>query len=149
MTAPLSPRPESTLRRLWAGWRREIIRGTGLFILVVGGGILIVGGVRHGTARVRERFRGLAEQLPGDLDIGSSDGPRQTGDTMRWSGAAPAGNTVFIRNTNGGITVDGSQGREVRVTGVKSWGQSDPSEVRRSEERRVGKECRSRGSPYR
>lgn len=47
-----------------------------------------------------------------------------------WSGAVPAGGTLYIKNVNGAVEVGRSTSGRVEVTGEKRWRRSNPDEVR-------------------
>ncbi|HEX5438172.1 MAG TPA: DUF4097 family beta strand repeat-containing protein [Gemmatimonadaceae bacterium] len=52
------------------------------------------------------------------------------GNTFTWNGTIPQGDWLNIHNLNGDITVEGTDGTVVRVTGEKHWRNGDPSRVR-------------------
>ena len=48
----------------------------------------------------------------------------------------------------GNIEIPNKRAAEIAVSTVEKWLKAHPDSAERSEERRVGKECRSRWSPY-
>jgi hypothetical protein len=125
------------MKDFWMKWRREIVRGGFLFLLVVGFGLVAFNFVR----RLRDRVTGFASQiatnLPGalrNLDInidGNFDDPGRThGDPWRWSGKLVAGQTLKIENVNGPVTVTPATTGQAVVMVEKSWNRSDSSSVR-------------------
>lgn len=47
-----------------------------------------------------------------------------------WSGAIPAGRTIYIKNINGAVEVERSTSGRVEVTAEKSWRRGNPEDVR-------------------
>ncbi|MGH7568811.1 MAG: DUF4097 family beta strand repeat-containing protein [Gemmatimonadales bacterium] len=106
----------SPLHRFWRGWRREIIRGGVTLALVLGIGLVATNRIGSFRASV--------------LDMFSDGGERQSAEALRWVGRMPAGQQVWIRNTNGGITVEAALGDSLEVVATKSWRGSDSTAVR-------------------
>lgn len=50
--------------------------------------------------------------------------------TWDWSGELGQGRTVYLRNVNGAVRIEGSTGSKVEVTATKRWRRGDPDEVR-------------------
>jgi hypothetical protein len=108
----------SWVHRVWQGWRREIVRGAVLFALVVALGLFISGQIRA--------FEPLA-MLRG-LDF-REDGDRSWEEAFRWAGIVPANAPVFIRNLNGGVTIERAAGESLVVVAERSARHSDPASV--------------------
>ena len=111
----------SPLRAFWRGWRREIIRGAVLFTVVLVGGLAI--------ARIHRRFHDRFEDLRSYADLNLKGADRLVGDTFHWAGRLAPAQSVYIRNTNGALTIEGIPGESLQVTAVKGWRRSDPSQV--------------------
>lgn len=116
---------ESALRRFWRAWRRDIVRGGLLFTAVLAIGL----GVRHAMGRAGDTIRGLANEFGpelGALIAGFEDNRGgASAETFHWAGRLAPGNSVWLRNTNGAITVDGHGGDSLVVTATKQWRRSD------------------------
>ncbi len=117
----------SPFRRFLSTWRREIIRGGVLFVLVVAGG-LAVSNVHVGFGLPWSALRSF-----GNFDIdpdGDLFGPgRNVGDQWQWRGPVKASQQVWIRNTNGPVDVVQGTGDMLEVATEKSWRNSDPNSV--------------------
>jgi hypothetical protein len=113
----------------WLAWRKEIVRGAVLFATVLAAGLVI----HHAVRRVKT---GLATSLPAALEELKSDfapdgaGPRSTAET--WSYRAKLGphQWVWIRTRRGSVTVEPAAGDSLEVRAVKTYGRSDPAQVR-------------------
>lgn len=114
------PRP-SAFRSIWKGWRREILRGALLFSAVVGIGLA----VRHVVPFVS------AFPFDPDFNFDFAPGERQSGDAWEWRGAIKPSQLVWIRNTNGAVSVEAAPppGNTLEVVAVKSWRRSAPEMV--------------------
>ena len=55
--------------------------------------------------------------------------PVQTETTFDWQGRVSKGQSLFLRDVNGDITVTAATGETVEVHAVKSWQRGDPSQV--------------------
>jgi hypothetical protein len=51
-------------------------------------------------------------------------------EAFTWSGRIPAGQSINVKNMNGGITVGRASGDRVEVTATKTWRRGDPDVVR-------------------
>jgi DUF4097 and DUF4098 domain-containing protein YvlB len=69
----------------------------------------------------------------GDNDDGgfsvSSRLPEQPEPTVDWQGLVPKGQSLFLRDVNGDITVTAATGANAEVHAAKVWQQSDPAQV--------------------
>ncbi|MGH7644831.1 MAG: DUF4097 family beta strand repeat-containing protein [Gemmatimonadales bacterium] len=119
MTA--EPKAESSLARVWRGWRKEIIRGGVLFAVVVSLGLVL--------RNVGRSLESLSAFVPFDGDFDPDRGDREWVETFRWANLVPAGRQVWVRNTNGQIRVEPSEGPELVVIAEKSWRRSAPELV--------------------
>lgn len=109
------------LHRFWQGWRKEIVRGVLLFAVVVGVGLAVTR--MSGVIPFHIDGRGFDF---GDLDLAN----RSWTESFRYAGAIAPDHLVWIRNTNGPITVEPADGDSLVVTAEKSWRQSSPESVR-------------------
>ena len=114
---------ESRVARFWRTWRREIIRGAVLFT-----GVVALGLALRNTTRSLES---LSAFLPfhGDFDP-DFGGDRRWVEAFRWSDRVAPGRQVWIRNTNGEVTVEPAPGETLLVVAEKSWRRSVPERVR-------------------
>src|SRR5256885_16970340 len=89
-------------------------------------------------------------RLQGDWssDVCSSDLPRPLGAAQQWPLQLGDEATVWIAPVSMGNPHAVQLVDDVDHAPVATWGPLIERHVRRSEERRVGKECRSRWSPY-
>jgi hypothetical protein len=72
--------------------------------------------------------------------LASSDALAQREDRWDWSGAVPAGRTVYVRNLNGAVRVEGSSSNTVEVIAYKKASRrANPSDVRITVEQRAGR----------
>jgi len=112
----------SWVHRIWRDWRREIVRGAALFAVVAAGGLFVLGQVRA--------FEPLSLLRDGGFNVDfGSHGDRSWSDAFRWAGVVNRGSTVWIRNLNGGITVERAGGDSVVVVAQKSGRHTDPDAV--------------------
>jgi hypothetical protein len=78
--------------------------------------------------------------ITGLLLAGASIASAQREDRWDWSGAVPAGRTVYVRNMNGAVRVEGSTGNTVEVIAYKKANRrASPSDVRITVEQRAGR----------
>jgi len=110
----------SGLRRIWKGWRKEIIRGAVLFTAVIGIGLVATR--MFGLIPLRFGGRGFNFE---DFDLDH----REWIESFRWAGVVPDQHTVWIRNLNGPVSIEAAEGDSVVVTADKSWHRSDPHVV--------------------
>jgi hypothetical protein len=120
----------SRLREFWLGWRKEIIRGGLIFGAVVFIGIAVTrmfGWLPLGIAQ------GLGNIENWDWDHNSGDrgdrGRRDWQEAYRWAGQIKASHWVWIRNTNGPVEVEPTDGDSLVVTADKSSRRSNPEDV--------------------
>jgi hypothetical protein len=72
--------------------------------------------------------------------IAASEVQSQREDRWDWSGAVPAGRTIYVRNMNGAVRVEGSTGNTVEVIAYKKANRrASPSDVRITVEQRAGR----------
>jgi hypothetical protein len=62
------------------------------------------------------------------LPASAQDSRRESAFT--WSGAIPAGRTIYIKNINGAVEVERSTSGRVEVTAEKRWRRGNPEDVR-------------------
>lgn len=123
------------MKDFWVKWRREIVRGGFLFLLVFGLGILAFTYVRKLRDKVTSFATGLRDRMPAlanlDLNInGNFDDPGRThGDPWKWSGRLVSGQTLKIENVNGPISVTPGNSAQAVVSVEKSWNHSDSASV--------------------
>src|SRR5436309_567169 len=113
------------LRRFWMTWRRDIMRGAGLFAVVLIAG-LTIGSV---VGRVR---RGFNFNFDG-LNSPELAGPAAPGDTAAvwtWSGKIAPKQSVWLKNVNGDVEVEPAAGDSVAVVVEKSGRRSQFGAVR-------------------
>jgi hypothetical protein len=117
----------SPFRRFLSTWRREIIRGAVLFVLVIAVGLAfnnMRAGITVPWAALRS-FNGF--DIDPDHDLFGEG--REVGDAWEWTGAIKPSQQVWIRNTNGPVTVVAGDGPMLEVTAEKSWRHSEPDAV--------------------
>lgn len=56
-------------------------------------------------------------------------GQERQDDSFTWNGAVGSGSWVTLRNLNGPVRIEGSDGRQVEVRATKRWRRGDPEEV--------------------
>jgi hypothetical protein len=70
----------------------------------------------------------------------ASTASAQREDRWDWSGAVPAGRTIYVRNMNGAVRVEGSTSNTVEVIAYKKASRrASPSDVRITVEQRAGR----------
>jgi hypothetical protein len=112
------------LREFWQGWHREIVRGGLMFAAVVVIGLAVTrmfGWIPMGIAQGFENFGNW------DFDRGSSG--RHWEESYRWVGPIAASHWVWIRNTNGPVVVEATEGDSLVVEVDKSARHSNPDDV--------------------
>lgn len=116
------------LREFWFGWRKEIVRGGLIFASVVAVGLVVtrmMGWIPLGIARSFD-FEQWDFSDRGDR---GSRGNRNWQESYRWVGPIKAMQWVWIRNTNGPVEVELSEGDSLVVVADKSSRRSDPDDV--------------------
>jgi DUF4097 and DUF4098 domain-containing protein YvlB len=118
-------------KSFWLGWRRDIVRLVALCLAALAVGVLI----NHAKAGVHEGLHhllpsGSLDGLTGDLDFDTPAGPRKSGATWTYRLRLAPGQSVWVRNMRGAITVEPSRSESLEVTAVKSFSRSDPESVR-------------------
>jgi putative adhesin len=114
------------MKNFWLKWRREIIRGGVLFAIVVTCGLWIAGNVRAGRDRL---INGMSDRF-GPFNGDFNDAGREHAVAFEWHGPVTKAQTVWVRNMNGGITVERGSGSQVEVSAEKSWRRSPSDSVR-------------------
>ena len=126
--------PVPAPRSFWRTWRREIIRGGVLFGLVVCGGLAISKAIRNVKAHIPDSLGALGSF--GDFNWGDGEGgnlfggDREKGDSWEYHALLKPNQHLWIRNTNGPIDVEPSDGDSLVIEVEKSWRHSDPQSVR-------------------
>src|SRR3989442_3909207 len=100
------------MKNFWLKWRREIIRGGVLFVLVVVVGLWVTNLLRGGRDRIAEfkdRF--------GAFSVNFDAPRREHGGIWQWRGAPSSSPTIRILHAHGPISVERAEGNpaEVRV----------------------------------
>jgi hypothetical protein len=118
-------------KALWLGWRRDIVRFVALCVTALAVGLLI----NHGRAGVHEGLThwlpsGSLDGLSSGLDFDTPDGPRRTGKTWTYRAHLSPGQSIWVRDMRGPITVEAARGDSLEVTAVKTFTGSDPGSVR-------------------
>jgi hypothetical protein len=109
------------LRQFWLGWRKEIVRGGLTFSAVIVGGLVVMRAV-GGFARDFD-FRDFASNFE------ERRGGREWTEAFRWVGTVAPNRWIWIRNTNGPIIVEQSDGDSIIIEADKSAQHSDPELV--------------------
>ncbi|PYP61994.1 MAG: hypothetical protein DMD37_11725 [Gemmatimonadetes bacterium] len=117
------------MKDFWLKWRREIVRGAILFTTVVVVGLLVISWVNRGISSIPRRF-GLNFNSDFDTDFPGMGPGRLVADTWSIHARVPAGQWVWIHNTNGPIRVEPGRGDSVQILGIKSYRHSDPTSVK-------------------
>jgi len=113
------------LRRFWMTWRRDIMRGAGLFAVVLVAGLTIgsvVGRVRHGF---NFNFDGL-----NSAELAGPAAPGDTAAVWTWSGKIAPKQSVWLKNVNGDVEVEPAAGDSVAVVVEKTGRRSQFGHVR-------------------
>src|SRR2546425_5140011 len=114
------------MKTFWLKWRREIIRGGMLFVLVVALGLWVTNLLRGGRDRMVSEFKDRFGAFSVNFDAPG----REHGDIWQWRGALSSSQTIRIRNANGPISVERAEGNRAEVRVEKSWRRSAPQSVR-------------------
>lgn len=109
-------------REFWLRWRAEIVRGTMIFVIVIAGGLF----VRSMVSRGRAKLEGFREQF--NTDFLAAD--RQHGEPWHYAASIPRQHTVWLRNINGSISVEPSDGPKVEITADRTFKHSPVDSVR-------------------
>ncbi len=113
------------LRRFWTTWRRDIMRGAGLFAFVLITGLIVssvVGRVRRGF---NLNFDGL-----NSAELAGSAAPGDTATVWTWTGKVAPKQSVWLKNVNGDVAVEPAAGDSVVVVAEKSGRRSQLRAVR-------------------
>lgn len=122
-----------TMKSFWMRWRAELLRGSVIFVVVVGLGLALVSAWHNGVNSLKARTgniipalaQGFGASFGGDFDAPG----RNHGDSWSWHGKLEPGKTLAIRNIAGPVEVTAAPGAETIVTTEKSWLSSDPNSV--------------------
>jgi len=122
-----------TMKSFWMKWRAELLRGSVIFVVVVGLGLALVSAFHSGVARLKSTTgnglaalaQGFGASFGGDFDAPG----RNHGDPWSWHSTLTPGQTLAIRDLSGPIEVTAAPGNETVVTAEKSWLNSDPNSV--------------------
>ncbi len=109
-------------KEFWLRWRGEILRGTVIFGLVIAAGLF----VRSLVGRGRAQIEGLRQQFSTDLLAAD----RQQGEPWRFTGDLAVQHTLWLRNVNGSIAVEPTEGRQVEIMAERSFKHSPVDSVR-------------------
>jgi hypothetical protein len=123
----------SSFKRFLRTWRREIIRGSVLFGIVVGCGLFF----RTVTRNIKDHLPSNLGALGsfGDMEWGDGEGGnlfghgRNVGNEWHYQMQMRPNQRVWIRNTNGPVDVVGGSNDSLEVHVEKSWRASDPNIV--------------------
>lgn len=122
------------LKAFWLGWRRDIVRFVALCLVALAVGLLINGakaGVHDGLTHLLPT--GSLDGLKADLDFDPEPGPPpqllHTAEPWTYRAHVAPGQTVWVRDMRGSITVEPGRGESLIVTAVKHFSDSDPDEV--------------------
>jgi hypothetical protein len=107
---------------LWRRWRYDIVRGALIFGVVVGVGLAI----RSMVGRGRAQLSGLERTF--DVNFNAPD--RQQAAPWVYNATLPPNATVWLRDINGSITVEPTDGQAVEVQAERSFRRSSPDSVR-------------------
>lgn len=122
-----------TMKSFWMRWRAELLRGSVIFVVVVGLGLALVSAWHSGLNNLKAKTGNLIPALAHDFGAnfgGDFDAPgRNHGDSWSWHAKLNAGQTLAIRNLAGPVEVTAAPGAETVVTAEKSWLNSDPNSV--------------------
>lgn len=112
----------SWVQRVWRGWRREIVRGALLFGVVVACGLFVAAQVRA--------FDPVSLMRNAGFDFNDhNDGDREWVESARFAGAIRDGETIWVRNLNGPVSIEAAEGDSFLIVAEKSWRHSDPHTV--------------------
>jgi len=113
------------LRQFWMTWRRDIMRGAGLFAVILIAGLTISGLV----GRVR---RGFTFNFDGvnSPELAGSAAPGDTAAVWTWTGKIAPKQSVWLKNVNGDVEVEPAAGDSVAVVVEKSGRRSQFGAVR-------------------
>jgi hypothetical protein len=122
-----------TMKSFWMRWRAELLRGSVIFVVVVGLGLALVSAWHNGVNNLKARTgsiipalaQGFGASFGGDFDAPG----RNHGDSWSWHAKLDPGQTLAIRNLAGPVEVTAAPGAETVVTAEKSWLSSDPNSV--------------------
>lgn len=109
-------------REFWVRWRGDILRGVVIFGVVVGGGMF----ARSLVGRGRAQLSGLQRSF--DTDFFAAD--RQRAEPWTYSTPVAAHRTLWVRNINGSITVEPTDGRSIQITAERTFRRSSADSVR-------------------
>lgn len=109
-------------KEFWRRWRRDIIRSTVIFGVVVGVGLAVLSMARRGRARLSD----LQRTFEGNFDARD----RRHAEPWLYTATLPAKATVWLRDMNGDITVEPAEGQTVEVRADRSFRHASADSVR-------------------
>lgn len=123
-----------TMKSFWMRWRAELLRGSVIFVVVVGLGLALVSAWHNGVDNLKARtgniIPALAEGFGASMGGGFDDPGRTHGDAWSWHKKLAPGQQITIRNNNGPVEVHAAEGTETLVETEKSWLGADSAAVR-------------------
>ncbi|HEX4562231.1 MAG TPA: DUF4097 family beta strand repeat-containing protein [Gemmatimonadales bacterium] len=121
-----------TMKSFWMKWRAEILRGSLIFVVVVGAGLALVSAFHKGVDSLKST-RGIIPQIAQSLSAGMGGGfndPGRThGDAWTWHRKLVPGQQITIHNNNGPVEIHPAEGPETVVETEKSWLGTDSAAV--------------------
>ena len=109
-------------KEFWIRWRGEILRGTAIFAIVIAGGLFVRSLIGRGQARLED----LRQQF--NTDFLAAD--RQHGEPWRYTADIATQHTLWLRNINGSIAVEPTDGRQVEILAERTFKHSPVDSVR-------------------
>jgi len=115
----------SRLHQFWIGWRKEIVRGGLIFAAVLGIGLAATRMWGRIPFNVANGFNW--DDFGSSFEGGRDD--RNWHESFRWAGTIAPTQWIWIRNTNGPVLVEPSEGDSVVVVADKRYRRSNPNGV--------------------
>jgi hypothetical protein len=118
----------SRWQQFWLGWRKEIVRGAVIFAAVLGVGLAasrMWGRIPFDMAN-NFNWEDFGNRWDSDHD---EHGDRNWRESFRYSAKIAPARWVWIRNTNGPISVEETDGESLMVFADKRSRRSDPNDV--------------------
>jgi hypothetical protein len=122
-------------RTFWLGWRHDLIR----FAALCSGALVLGLLIHHMVGRGRSARRDLAGLLPGgvndlatalgDDDTDSATGHRSAAATWTYRGRIASGESLWVRDRSGSVSIEPSHNDSLVVKAVKTFGHSDSGSV--------------------
>jgi hypothetical protein len=118
------------LKAFWLAWKRDILRFAVVCVVALLLGVVVNKVVARTHSAVEHGLPRQIEGIVGAMDADFLSGSRHTAETWTHREHLGRGQSVWIRNMNGGISVTPATGDSLEVAAVKTYHADNPAGVK-------------------